>query len=134
MGETQGDEGAPPESSVAEGAAEPMTETTAAEPSASTDGDAAGVPEEEDSKGSRSSVGTAAAVTGAAVAGVAGVAGGIAVAARDTRRRILGRPIGKRSRVQRGASAVVDAAGTVVGKAQRPAERLGSRLRRSSDD
>ena len=131
MGETQGDEGSPPVPSEAEGAAEPMTETTAAEPSTSTDGEAAGVPEEEDSKGSRSSVGAAAAVTGAAVAGVAG---GIAVAARDTRRRILGRPIGKRSRVQRGASAVVDAAGTVVGKAQRPAGRLGSRLRRSSDD
>ena len=83
--------------------------------------------QDEESKGGRSKVGAAAAVTAATVAGVAG---GVAVAARDSRRRILGRPIGKRSPLQRGASAVVDAAGGVVGKAQDPAKRLGSRLTR----
>ena len=62
----------------------------------------------------------AAAGTGAAVAGIAG---GIAVAARDTRRRVLGVPVGKRSRVQRTASTVVD-------KATQPARRLGSRFSR----
>jgi hypothetical protein len=63
----------------------------------------------------------------AAGAAVAGVAGGIAVAARDTRRRVLGIPIGKRSRFQRGASAVADTAGTVVEKVREPAKRIGSR-------
>jgi 1-aminocyclopropane-1-carboxylate deaminase/D-cysteine desulfhydrase-like pyridoxal-dependent ACC family enzyme len=62
----------------------------------------------------------AAAGTGAAVAGIAG---GIAVAARDTRRRVLGVPVGKRSRVQRTASTVVD-------KATQPARKLGSRFSR----
>jgi hypothetical protein len=71
-------------------------------------------------EGGRSKVPAVAAGTGAAVAGIAG---GIAVAARDTRRRVLGVPIGKRNRFQRGASAVVD-------KVQEPARRLGSRFSR----
>jgi hypothetical protein len=71
-------------------------------------------------EGGRSKVAAVAAGTGAAVAGIAG---GIAVAARDTRRRVLGVPVGKRSRFQRGASAVVD-------KVQEPARKLGSRFSR----
>jgi hypothetical protein len=74
----------------------------------------------EDGGSGRSKVAAVAAGTGAAVAGIAG---GIAVAARDTRRRVLGVPLGKRSRFQRGASAVVD-------KVQEPARRLGSRFSR----
>ena len=65
----------------------------------------------------------AAAVVAGTGAAVAGIAGGIAVAARDTRRRVLGVPLGKRSRFQRGASVVVD-------KVQEPARRLGSRFSR----
>jgi hypothetical protein len=68
--------------------------------------------------GSKAKVAAAAAGTGAAVAGIAG---GIAVAARDTRRRVLGVPVGKRSRFQKTASSVVD-------KATEPARRLGSRF------
>jgi hypothetical protein len=71
-------------------------------------------------EGGRSKVAAVAAGTGAAVAGIAG---GIAVAARDTRRRVLGVPVGKRNRFQRGASAVVD-------KVQEPARRIGSRFTR----
>jgi hypothetical protein len=71
-------------------------------------------------EGGKAKVAAVAAGTGATVAGIAG---GIAVAARDTRRRVLGVPIGKRSRVQRTASTVVD-------KAQEPARRLGSRFSR----
>jgi hypothetical protein len=70
--------------------------------------------------GSKAKVAAAAAGTGAAVAGIAG---GIAVAARDTRRRVLGVPVGKQSRVQRTASSVVD-------KAKEPARKLGSRFSR----
>jgi hypothetical protein len=70
--------------------------------------------------GSKAKVAAAAAGTGAAVAGIAG---GIAVAARDTRRRVLGVPLGKQSRVQRTASSVVD-------KAKEPARKLGSRFSR----
>ena len=70
--------------------------------------------------GGKGKVAAAAAGTGAAVAGIAG---GIAVAARDTRRRVLGIPLGKRSRVQRTASTVVD-------KATQPARKLGSRFSR----
>ncbi|MBD0282003.1 MAG: hypothetical protein ICV69_07395 [Thermoleophilaceae bacterium] len=77
-------------------------------------GDAAG-------GGGRAKAAAVAAGTGAAVAGIAG---GIAVAARDTRRRVLGLPIGKRSRVQR-------AAGTVVDKAQEPAKKLIARVARA---
>jgi hypothetical protein len=72
-----------------------------------------------------------AAVAAGAGAAVAGIAGGIAVAARDTRRRVLGVPIGKRSRFQRGASSVVGGASSVVGKVKEPAERISSR--RSKD-
>jgi hypothetical protein len=61
-----------------------------------------------------------------------GMAGGVAVAARDTRRRVLGIPIGKRSRFQRGASVVADAAGTVVEKVREPANRVGSRFSRDA--
>jgi hypothetical protein len=67
--------------------------------------------------------GKAAAVAAGTGAAVAGIAGGIAVAARDTRRRVLGVPIGKRNRFQRAASTVVD-------KAQEPARRIGSRFSR----
>jgi hypothetical protein len=134
MGETMGDEGVPPGSTDAEGAPKEATDSTTTGGSESTAGEAAGVPGDEDANESRSKVGAAAAVTAAAVAGVAGVTGGIAVAARDSRRRILGRPIGKRSRAQRGATAVVDAAGAVVGKALEPAKRLSSSFRGSSRD
>ena len=65
----------------------------------------------------------AVAVAAGAGAAVAGLAGGIAVAARDTRRRVLGVPVGTRSGLQRGASAVVD-------RVQEPARRLGSRFSR----
>jgi hypothetical protein len=81
------------------------------EPVAQENGDGGG--------GSKGKV-AAAAGTGAAVAGIAG---GIAVAARDTRRRVLGIPVGKRSRFQRTASGVVD-------KAKEPARKLGSRFSR----
>jgi hypothetical protein len=67
--------------------------------------------------------GKAAAVAAGTGAAVAGIAGGIAVAARDTRRRVLGVPLGKRNRFQRAASTVVD-------KAQEPVRRLGSRFSR----
>jgi hypothetical protein len=70
--------------------------------------------------GGKGKVAVAAAGTGAAVAGLAG---GIAVAARDTRRRVLGVPLGKRSRFQRTASVVVD-------KAMEPGRRLTSRFSR----
>lgn len=67
--------------------------------------------------------GKAAAVAAGTGAAVAGIAGGIAVAARDTRRRVLGVPVGKRSRFQRAASTVVD-------RAQGPVRKLGSRFSR----
>ncbi|MGH2800820.1 MAG: hypothetical protein ACRDM0_24760, partial [Thermoleophilaceae bacterium] len=71
-------------------------------------------------EGGKGKVAAVAAGTGAAVAGIAG---GIAAASRDTRRRVLGVPIGKRNRFQRAASTVVD-------KAQEPARKLGSRFSR----
>ena len=67
--------------------------------------------------------GKAAAVAAGTGATAAGIAGGLAVAARDTRRRVLGVPIGRRGRVRRAASTVVD-------KAQEPARKLGSRFSR----
>jgi hypothetical protein len=76
--------------------------------------------DEQGGGGGKATVAAAAAGTGAAVAGIAG---GIAVAARDTRRRVLGVPIGKRSRFQRTASTVVD-------KAKEPGRRIGSRFAR----
>jgi hypothetical protein len=90
-----------------------------------TEGPAVGAGEEpvaahDDEGGGKGKAAAVAAGTGAAVAGIAG---GIAVAARDTRRRVLGVPLGKRSRFQRAASTVVD-------KAQEPVRRLGSRFSR----
>jgi hypothetical protein len=98
-----------------------VTETTSA--AGQTEGPAVGgdgEPVAEESGGGKGKVAAAAAGTGAAVAGIAG---GIAVAARDTRRRVLGIPLGKRSRFQRTASTVVD-------KATQPARKLGSRFSR----
>ena len=68
----------------------------------------------------RSNKGKLAAVAGAGAA-VAGLAGGIAVAARDSRRRVLGVPVGKRSRLEETAS-------TVVGKVGEPVRKVGSRF------
>jgi hypothetical protein len=72
---------------------------------------------------SRGGKGKAAAVAAGTGAAVAGIAGGIAVAARDTRRRVLGVPVGRRSRVQQTASSVLD-------KVQEPVRRVGSRFSR----
>jgi hypothetical protein len=77
-----------------------------------------GSPENE-AKGNK---GKLAAVAGAGAA-VAGLAGGIAVAARDSRRRVLGVPLGKRSRLEETAS-------TVVGKVGEPVKKVGSRFSR----
>jgi hypothetical protein len=74
---------------------------------------------EAEGKGNKGKV---AAVAGADTA-VAGIAGGIAVAARDNRRRVLGKPIGKRSRLEETAS-------TVVGKVGEPVKKVGSRFSR----
>ena len=98
-----------------------VTETTSA--AGQTEGPAVGgngEPVSQENGGGKGKVAAAAAGTGAAVAGIAG---GIAVAARDTRRRVLGVPVGKRSRFQRTASTVVD-------KATQPARKLGSRFSR----
>ena len=70
----------------------------------------------------KSNKGKVAAVAGAGAA-VAGIASGIAVAARDNRRRVLGVPIGKRSRLEETASTVVDKVGE-------PVRRVGSRFSR----
>jgi hypothetical protein len=43
---------------------------------------------------------------------------------------VAGIPIGKRSRLQRGASVAADTAGTVVEKVREPAKRVGSRFSR----
>jgi hypothetical protein len=111
---SQGDEGA-----------EQVNETTSAAgqtegPAVGGDGGPVATQETEGQGGGKAKVAAAAAGTGAAVAGIAG---GIAVAARDTRRRVLGIPLGKRSRFQRTASTVVD-------KAKEPGRRLGSRFSR----
>jgi hypothetical protein len=135
MGETKGETGAQHESADADGAPEqatpePVTDQTgeAGTAGAESVSDASeGTSKSGDAGGSKSKAAAVAAGTGAAVAGVAG---GIAVAARDTRRRVLGIPIGKRSRFQRGASVAADAAGTVVEKARQPAKRIGSRFSR----
>ena len=86
--------------------------------------------ESADAGGGKSKAAAVAAGTGAAA--VAGVAGGIAVAARDTRRRLLGIPIGRRSRFQRGAGVVADTAGTVVEKVREPVKAVGSRFSRDT--
>jgi hypothetical protein len=111
--------------SQSEESGDQVTDTTSA--AGQTEGPAVGgngepVAQETDGQGgaSKAKVAAAAAGTGAAVAGIAG---GIAVAARDTRRRVLGVPLGKQSRVQRTASGVVD-------KAKEPARKLGSRFSR----
>jgi hypothetical protein len=104
--------------------ADQMSETPSA--AGQTEGPAVGgkgepvAQETDDQGGGKGKAAAAAAGTGAAVAGIAG---GIAVAARDTRRRVFGIPLGKRSRVQRTASTVVD-------KAKEPARKLGSRISR----
>jgi hypothetical protein len=108
--------------SQSEESADQVTETTSA--AGQTEGPAVGGNDEpvaqENGGGGKTKVAAAAAGTGAAVAGIAG---GIAVAARDTRRRVLGIPLGKRSRFQRTASSVVD-------KAKEPGRKLGSRFSR----
>lgn len=134
MGETQGETGAQ-HSADADGAPEQATPEPVTDQSGETGtagaesvSDASeGTSEFDDAGGSKSKAAAFVAGTGAAVAGVAG---GIAVAARDTRRRVVGIPIGKRSRFQRGASVVADAAGTVVERAREPAKRVGSRFSR----
>jgi hypothetical protein len=85
--------------------------------------EAADTPENESKgKGNKGNKGKVAAVAGAGAA-VAGLAGGIAVAARDSRRRVLGMPIGKRSRVEETASSVVEKVGE-------PARKVGARFSR----
>jgi hypothetical protein len=91
-----------------------QTDTPTETPTTASDGSA-----EAEGKGNKGKV---AAVAGAGAA-VAGIAGGIAVAARDSRRRVLGRPIGKRSRLEETAS-------TVVGKVGEPVKKVGSRFSR----
>ena len=113
-------------SQAEEGAAEQASETTSA--AGQTDGPAVGgsgepVATGADGGSNGGGKGKAAAVAAGTGAAVAGIAGGIAVAARDTRKRVLGVPIGKRNRVQRAASSVVD-------KAQEPARKLSSRFSR----
>jgi hypothetical protein len=108
------------------GPADERTETSSptaqqSPPVTAGNGDAAAA---ETGGGGRTKAAAVAAGTGAAVAGIAG---GILVAARDTRRRVLGVPLGKRSRFQR-------TAGTVVDKVQEPARKLGSRFSRDKDD
>ena len=134
MSETKGGTGAQHESADADGAPEqatpePVTDQTgeAVTVGAAVSDASEGTSESGDGGGSKSKAAAVAAGTGAAVAGVAG---GIAVAARDTRRHVLGIPIGKRSRFQRGASVVADAAGTVVEKARGAARQVGSRFSR----
>ena len=135
MGESKGETGAQHESADADRAPEqatpePVTDQTGEATTAGAESvsDASqGTSESGDAGGSKWKAAAVAAGTGAAVAGAAG---GIAVAARDTRRRVLGIPIGKRGRFQRGASVVADAAGSVVEKVPESAKRVGSRFSR----
>lgn len=112
--------------SQSEESGDKVTDTTSAAgqtegPAVGGDGDPVATQETDgQGEGGKGKVAAVAAGTGAAVAGIAG---GIAVAARDTRRRVLGVPLGKQSRVQRTASGVVD-------KAKEPARKLGSRFSR----
>jgi hypothetical protein len=105
--------------------ADQVSETTSA--AGQTDGPAVGgngEPDVQETEGQGGGgKGKAAATVAGTGAAVAGIAGGIAVAARDTRRKVLGVPVGKRSRFQRTASTVVD-------KAKEPARKLGSRFSR----
>jgi hypothetical protein len=75
----------------------------------------------------KSSKGKVAAVAGAGAA-VAGIAGGIAVAARDSRRRVLGVPIGRRGRLEETASTVVGKVGEPVKKVGEPVKKVGSQV------
>jgi hypothetical protein len=132
MGETNGETGSQHESADAGGAPEqatpePVTGEAGTAGAESVSDSSESTSESGDAGGSKSKAAAVVAGTGAAVAGVAG---GIAVAARDTRRRVVGIPIGKRSRFQRGASVVADTAGTVVEKVREPAKRVGSRFSR----
>ena len=135
MGESKGETGAQHESADADRAPEqatpePVTDQTGEAATAGTESvsdTSEGTSESGEAGGSKWKAAAVAAGTGAVVAGAAG---GIAVAARDTRRRVLGIPIGKRSRFQRGASVVADAAGTVVEKVPEPAKRVGARFSR----
>jgi hypothetical protein len=109
-----------------EGAADKVSETPSG--AGQTDGPAVGADGEPVATGGNGASGEGGkgkvvAVAAGAGAAVAGIAGGIAVAARDTRKRVLGVPLGKRSRFQEAASNVVD-------KAQEPARKLGSRFSR----
>jgi hypothetical protein len=97
--------------------AEQLTDTGAAA------GESAGV--NADGGGKGVSAKTVAVVAGAGAA-VAGIAGGIAAAGRDTRRRVVGVPIGKRSRLQ-------EAAGAVMEKVEQPAQWIGSRFSRDTN-
>ena len=56
------------------------------------------------------------AMVAAATGTVAGIAGGLAYAARDTRRRVLGVPLGKRGRFQRAAGDAIDRARDEAGR------------------
>jgi len=134
MGEPKRETGPQHESADTDGAPEqatpePVTDETgeAGAAGAAVSDPSEGTSEASDAGGSKAKAAAVAAGTGAAVAGVAG---GIAVAARDTRRRVLGIPIGKRSRFQRRASVVADAAGPVVEKASEPARWVRSRFSR----
>jgi hypothetical protein len=135
MGDTKGETSAQQESAGADGAPEqatpePVSDQTSEAGTARAESvsDASeGTSQSGDAGASKAKAVAVAAGTGAAVVGVAG---GIAVAARDTRRRVLGIPIGKRSRIQRGASVVADGAGTAVEKVREPAQRIGSRFSR----
>lgn len=115
-----------PSEQVGETPSEQMSETTSAAgqaegPAVGGNGEPVATQETgNEGEGGKAKAAAVAAGTGAAVAGIAG---GIAVAARDTRRRVLGVPIGKRSRFQRGASAVVD-------RVQEPVRSIGSRFSR----
>ena len=113
MGETQGETGPQHESAGADGAPDQAT------PGPVTD-----------QPGGAGTAGAQSVSDASEGAGLEFGAGGIAVAARDTRRRVLGVPIGKRSRFQRRASVVADAASTVVEKVREPAKRVGSRFSR----
>lgn len=109
-----------------EGAADQVSESTSA--ASQTQGPAVGGNGEpvvaSDAGGSgEGGKGKAAALAVGTGAAVAGIAGGIAVTARDTRRRVLGVPVGKRNRFQGAASTVVD-------KAQESARKVGSRFSR----
>ena len=65
--------------------------------------------------------GRAKVVVAAGGAALAGLAGGVAFAARDTRRRVIGLPLGRRSGIQKAAGSL---AGRVGGTVRGVGERL----------